>query len=108
MIASADKQKERLLGRFFFNDQAFLFSRHHVNYLGQALGAGEVGDFAGRELNNALGHGVEGIIGAAPDVLAGQEFGAALTNNNAAGFGRLPRKEFNAQIFWLRVSAEFC
>jgi len=54
------------------------------------------------------------MIFSEPDVFTWKDFCSALTHQNMAGLGSLPRGKFYAKIFWLRIanifscSARFC
>lgn len=51
------------------------------------------------ERDFAIGEGEEGPIAAGADVLSGNEFGAALTDENAAGGDKFTAETFHAKPF---------
>lgn len=57
------------------------------------------------KLNYATGYGKQSVVFAFFDVAAGSEFGAALADDNRAGFGVFSLIEFDAEPLRLGVSA---
>jgi hypothetical protein len=65
-------------------------------------------DFSAEELDSAWAGGEKGIVPAHIDVLAGEEFGAALANDYTAGLYDLSGIQLNASVFGITVSAVSC
>jgi hypothetical protein len=88
--------------------EVFLLCRDHVGELGKLVFAGEALHALVGELHDAVGHGVEGVIGAFGHVQAGADFGAALANNDVSDFCTFARVELGAETLTLGVAAQGC
>ena len=90
------------------NFSFLILYRFQGDYFNETLGIIKPLFFIRGKLNYALNSGVKSVVAASSDVLARNDFSAALANHNLAGFSNLPRLQFYPQIFWLGISAQSC
>ena len=73
------------------NFSFLILYRFQGDYFNETLGIIKPLFFIRGKLNYALNSGVKSVVAASSDVLARNDFSAALANHNLAGFSNLPR-----------------
>lgn len=82
-----------------------LFGRHHVGEFHAFTRSGKRGDGFVGEFDEAVSHGVKGVVVALFDVQAGANFRTALANDDIADFGMFSGVEFGPEALALRIAS---